>query len=199
MSTTNYTKHSSQNPIQRKLIENFYKTMFEIVRPLKPHSILDVGCGEGVTLDKFQEKKIGKQLVGIDYSDEALEIGKRIYPHLTLKKGDIYDIKEKDNSYDLVMATEVLEHLEDYEQGLQELVRVSKKYVLISVPNEPFFTIANFLRGKYLKNWGNHPEHINHWTFVGIENLLKKHKLKINTSKHPFAWSMVLGEKKIIS
>ena len=73
--------------------------------------------------------------------------------------------------------------------------RVTKKYILLSVPNEPFFILANFLRGKYLKSFGNHPEHINHWTFLGFEKMLKKNGLTVVKSRHPFAWSLVLVKK----
>ena len=196
MNTTNFTKHSSTNPIQQMLIDNFYKNVIKILRPLKIGKVLDVGCGEGFTLDKFEKEKIGKSLFGIDYSNDALRLGAKIYPHLNLKKGDIYKIDSPDNTYDLVLATEVLEHLEHPEKGLDELIRVSRKYVLISVPNEPFFILANFVRGKYLKSFGNHPEHINHWTFIGFEKMLKKHGLKIVKASHPFAWTLILAEKK---
>lgn len=195
METTNYNKHINSNPIQKKLINNFYNEVYSLLFPLKVKSILDVGCGEGITLDNFRKKKIGEKLYGIDYSDEALKIGRKIYPYLNLKKGDIYDIKEKNNSFDLVMATEVLEHLDNPQKALKELIRVSKKYVLLSVPNEPFFIGANFLRGKYLKSFGNHPEHINHWTFISFRNFLKKNGLKIKKERHPFAWTLILAEK----
>lgn len=195
MSTTNYNKHISTNPIQRKLIDNFYKKVIDILKPLKIDSILDVGCGEGFTLDKFRKEGIGKKLSGIDNLDEALKLAAKTYPDLDIKRGDIYDIKAKDNTYDLVMATEVFEHLDDPDKAIKELIRVSKKYVMLSVPNEPFFIGANLLRGKYLKTFGNHPEHINHWTFIGFENFLKKHGLKIVKRKLPFAWTLILAEK----
>lgn len=195
METTNYSKHINSNPVQKKLIDNFYNQVYRLLKPFKLDSILDVGCGEGITLSKFEKEGIGKKLFGIDYSDDALKIGKKIYPHLNLKKGNIYNIKEKDNSFDLVMATEVLEHLDDPEGALKELIRVSKKYVMLSVPNEPFFIGANLLRGKYLKGFGNHPEHINHWTFLSFRKFLKRNGLKIVAQKHPFAWTLILASK----
>jgi len=195
MSTTNYKKHSSQNPAQKFLIDNFYRTVISVLKPIDVKKVLDVGCGEGFTLNKFQEEGIGEKLTGIDYSDDALELGAKIYPQLELKKGDIYDIKEKNNSYDLVIATEVLEHLEYPEKALKELIRISSKYLLLSVPNEPLFIMANLLRGKYLRSFGNHPEHINHWTFKGFEKFLKKNGLKIVNKRHPFAWTLILAEK----
>ena len=51
--TTNYLKHQNQNPIQKALIDNFYRELFKMLKPLRAESILDVGCGEGCTLKKL--------------------------------------------------------------------------------------------------------------------------------------------------
>jgi len=193
--TTNYLKHANTNPIQKALIDNFYKNFYKIIRPLRASSILDVGCGEGFTLKKLQEKKIGKNNEGIDYSGTAVKIGHKIYPELNLKRGDVYKLDYKENSFDLIICTEVLEHLKDPIKAVAEIKRVTNRYIVFSVPNEPFFIAANLLRGKYLKRFGNHPEHINHWTFWGFENFLKRQGLIVMKSKHPFAWSLVLVKK----
>jgi ubiquinone/menaquinone biosynthesis C-methylase UbiE len=193
--TTNYKKHANTNPIQKMLIGNFYNTFYKMVKPLRANSILDVGCGEGFTLKKLEEKKIGKMNEGIDYSSDAIKIGKKIYPELNLKKGDVYKLDYKDNSFDLSICTEVLEHLENPTKAVEEIRRVTSKYIVFSVPNEPFFILANLLRGKYIKSFGNHPEHINHWTTKGFESFLKKQGLVVVKSRHPFAWSLVLAKK----
>jgi 2-polyprenyl-3-methyl-5-hydroxy-6-metoxy-1,4-benzoquinol methylase len=193
--TTNYKKHANTNPIQKMLIGNFYNTFYKMVKPLRANSILDVGCGEGFTLKKLEEKKIGKMNEGIDYSSDAIKIGKKIYPELNLKKGDVYKLDYKDNSFDLSICTEVLEHLENPTKAVEEIRRVTSKYIVFSVPNEPFFILANLLRGKYIKSFGNHPEHINHWTIKGFESFLKKQGLVVVKSRHPFAWSLVLAKK----
>lgn len=194
--TTNYIKHSNSNPIQKYLIDNFYKGLFKMIKPLRPIKVLDIGCGEGFTLKKLEEKKIGKTLIGIDNSNAAIKIGKKIYPHLDLRKGDIYQLDFKDGEFDLVICTEVLEHLKDPQSALLEIKRVSKKYIVFSVPNEPFFIMANFLRGKYLKRFGNHPEHINHWTFITFPSFLRKNGLVVAKKKYPFAWSLILAKVK---
>lgn len=190
--TTNFLKHQNQNPIQKALINNFYNELFRMVKPLKANTILDIGCGEGFTLKKLEERKIGKNNEGVDYSRDAVLLGKRIYPELKLYEGNVYDLKYKDKSFDLSLCTEVLEHLDDPVKAIKEIKRVSSKHIVFSVPNEPFFIMANFLRGKYLKNFGNHPEHINHWTAIGFEGFLKKQGLTVIKTKHPFAWSLVL-------
>ena len=193
--TTNYLKHANANPIQKALINNFYAKLFKIVKPLKLTRVLYVGCGEGFTLKKLEEKKIGKENEGIDFSKDAIKLGKNLYPGLKLNIGDVNKLNYPDDSFDLAMCTEVLEHLENPTRAVAEIKRVTRKYIVFSVPNEPFFILANFLRGKYLKNFGNHPEHINHWTMWGFERFLKNQGLTIVKTKHPFAWSLVLVKK----
>lgn len=194
--TDNYRKHTSKNPIQKALLENFFKTLVSIVSPLNPKNILDVGCGEGFTLHRLREKNIGEELEGIDFLKTAIEIGKKQYPDLTLKEGSIYDLSYKDNSFDLVLCTEVLEHLVDPQKALRELARVSKKYLLLSVPNEPWFMLANFIRGKNLLRCGNDIEHINHWSSSGFVRFVKKTvKVSVAVKKQPFPWTMALLEK----
>ncbi|MEK7522816.1 MAG: methyltransferase domain-containing protein [Patescibacteria group bacterium] len=194
--TSNYQKHISKNPLQRFLIENFYQTLLQIVGDLKPETILDAGCGEGFTLARLQSNKIGSRLEGIEYSLEAISLGKKMYPSISIKQGDIYALPYNDNSFDLVICSEVLEHLEHPEKALTEVIRVSKKYCLLSVPNEPFFMISNFLRGKNLSRWGNDIEHINHWSKTSFEKFVKEKGLKLIVTKTPYPWILVLGEKK---
>lgn len=193
--TSNFEKHTSTNPIQQYLINNFYNELLRMVKPLKAKTILDVGCGEGITLQKLIQNKIGEKLEGIDNFETALLIGRKKYPSIKFKKGDIYNLPYDDNSFDALICTEVLEHLDHPEKAIQELKRVSKKYIILSVPNEPFFIMANFIRGKYLRRFGNHPEHINHWTTFSFKKFLKSNGLRIRKERYPFAWTLILGEK----
>jgi len=193
--TDNYKKHTTKNRIQKWLIENFYQTMFSMAGNVKPQKILDVGCGEGFTLSRFKEKNIGKELEGIDYLETAIELGRKNHPDLKLKQGNIYKLPYKDNSFDLVICTEVLEHVERPQEALKELVRISGKYIMLSVPNEPLFMGANFLRGKNWSRWGNDIEHINHWTSRRFENFVKKEKVNVVQKSHPFPWTMILLKK----
>src|SRR5258708_16302348 len=194
MATDNFIKHTHKNPLQQLLINNFFKTLIKTIQPLHLESILDVGCGEGFTLNKLKAAGIGKKLEGIEYLDEAIKLGKKYHPDIVIKKGTIYDLPYKDNSFDLLLCTEVLEHLEYPKKALKELVRVTKRYCLLSVPNEPIFMASNFLRGKNLSRWGNDIEHINHCSKYGFEILVGK-ELQILKIKTPFPWTMILAEK----
>lgn len=193
--TDNYRKHTSNNPAQRLLINNFLKNLADTIERVKINRILDVGCGEGITLAYLKDRKIYGHLEGIDILKEAIFIGKKIHPDLTLKQGSVYKLPYKDNSFDLTICTEVLEHLERPEEALKEIKRVSKKYCVFSVPNEPFFILANFLRGKNLSRWGNDIEHIQHWSKGEFKNFLEWRGLKAINVKHPFPWTMILTAK----
>jgi 2-polyprenyl-3-methyl-5-hydroxy-6-metoxy-1,4-benzoquinol methylase len=194
--TDNYKKHTHKNPIQRFLLANFFKNLVNITKAKTVDSILDVGCGEGFTLNRLRENKIGEKLEGIEYLQAAIDLGKKTYPDIKITKGTIYDLPYKTNSFDLVLCTEVLEHLNKPQDALKELVRVSKKYLVISVPNEPFFMLAQLIRGKNWSRFGNDIEHINHWTMLGFPQFVKKNsRVKIIAKRFPFAWTMLLLEK----
>ncbi len=196
--TDNYKKHTSKNPVQKFLISNFEKTLAGEIKKLNINSILDAGCGEGFTLEYLRVRNIGKTYEGIDFLKKAVEIGNKVHPKIKLKQASIYKLPYKDNSFDLVLSTEVLEHLEKPEKALLEIFRVSKKYVVLSVPNEPIFMGSNFLRGKNWSRFGNDIEHINHWTFLGFESFVRKNagtNIKILKRKYPFPWTMLVLEK----
>lgn len=192
--STNFEKHSSSNPIQQWLIGRFNAQLIRCLHACgNITSIFDVGCGEGFSLAMIKKSGSRAALSGIDYSDDALALGRKQFPDLNLKKGDIYALDAADRSIDLVLCTEVLEHLVKPETALSEIVRVSRRYVLVSVPHEPWFMLANFLRVKYVTRWGNHPEHINHWSRDSFVQLLRSAGLEIVSIHNPFPWTMVLA------
>ncbi len=194
MHTSNFEKHTEKNPISKFFLDNFYKKLLSQLQNLHPETILDVGAGEGFTLQKLKDRGIGKRLEGIEYLDEAIEIAKKLHTTITIKKGNIYTLPYGNNSFDVVICTEVLEHLDDPEKGLSELVRVTKRSCVLSVPNEPLFTIQRFFRGKNLLQLGDHPEHIQHWSKKSFEEFVST-KLKIVTTQTPIPWTLIVGEK----
>lgn len=188
--TTNFEKHTSKNPLKQFFFKRFEDDLASLIAPLNPKKILDAGCGEGFTLSRLFELKIGESLEGIDYSADAIRIGKQVHPHLNIKRGDIYNLVYKDNSFDLVTCMEVLEHLENPEKALKEVERVSSKYVLLTVPNEPMFTLFNYTR------WGQDIGHINKWSSSNFRKFILNHSsLIIKDVRHPFPWTMILAEK----
>lgn len=93
-------------------------------------SVLEVGCGDGRIINSLINKY--PDICGLDISNEALKQVKA--PKM---KGTLEKLPFSDNSYDIVICCEVLEHLpyNIYEKALKEIERVAKDYILISVPN----------------------------------------------------------------
>ena len=175
LQTSNYIKHTSKNLLKKWLINYFYKVLFSLIADLKIITVLDAGCNEGFTLDQLKKKFPALNCVGIDVSDKAINIGRKMFPKIKLKTGSIYHLPYK-KTFDLMICTEVLEHLEQPEKALQEIKRATKQYCLFSVPNEPWFRITKL---------GNDPEHINHWTKNKFISLLEKNQFKILKVRDP--------------
>jgi len=67
---------------------------------------------------------------------------------------------------------QVFEHLERPAAALSEMARVARRYVLVSVPREPLWRAANVAAGRYLRELGNTPGHIQHFSRRGIATLV---------------------------
>ncbi len=194
MSTTNQQKFLNQTPIQQGLIGNFHRQFLATLVSVQPTSILELGCGEGYLLNKIHQQLPATPMLGLDTLAAALQEGHHLFPGLKLESGDIYHIHQPDASWDVTIASEVLEHLDDPKAAIRELKRVTKRYVLLSVPNEPWFRLGNFARGRHVRRFGNHPEHINMWTKKKFSRFVG-HELTIEKSISAFPWTIVLARK----
>jgi len=194
--TTNYIKHvkSKKHPVNNFFLNYFSKTVVKEAKKLRPRTVLDVGCGEGFILANLKQNKVGKEHEGIEYVDKAIKLAKQLYPTLKILKGNIYKLPYQDNSFDLVLCTEVLEHLDYPERALKELLRVTKKHLLLTVPNEPYFTIQRVLRGKNILELGDHPEHIQHWSSRSFKKFVQKQAI-VKKIKRPLPWTLIIARK----
>jgi ubiquinone/menaquinone biosynthesis C-methylase UbiE len=110
----------------------------------------------------------------IDIDENEVNDAKNSLPFCDVKVGSIYQIPYSDNDFNLVTCTEGLEHLEKPYEALEELYRVTNRYVVLSVLNEPIWRILNLSGFTYIRNLGNTPGHINHWIPKNIKSLLVK-------------------------
>jgi ubiquinone/menaquinone biosynthesis C-methylase UbiE len=95
-------------------------------------TILDIGCGTGMLLEKLQKLGFG---IGLDFSPVALEYCRhRSLPHLA--RADVHCIPVADNSANVLLALDLVEHVRDDRQVLSEFFRVLKPggVAIISVP-----------------------------------------------------------------
>ena len=105
--------------------------------PQEVKTILDVGCGNGIITNLLAEKW---DVTGLDSSPGALEHvkGEKVLASAT-------QIPFDDNSFDLVLSSEMLEHLNDtdLQQAVSEISRTADKYVLISVPHQEYLPVSH--------------------------------------------------------
>src|SRR3546814_4517320 len=85
---------------------------------------------------------------------------------------DVMCLPFPDDSFDLVLGIEVLEHVPVPDRALSEIRRVGRESFVLSVPREPIWRMANVARGRYLRDLGNTPGHVNHWSARWFRNLV---------------------------
>jgi 2-polyprenyl-3-methyl-5-hydroxy-6-metoxy-1,4-benzoquinol methylase len=190
-----YDKYGSTNPVVKRLMRGFHEALDELWEAAAPGSVLDVGCGEGVLTSRWAERLDGGRIVGIDLDDPKLraEWDARRRPNLEYRAEDATSLSFGDDEFDMAAAIEVLEHLPEPEATLAEMARVARRHLLVSVPREPLWRMLNMARGAYLRDLGNTPGHLNHWSKVGFHSLLTNYG-KVQEVRTPFPWTMLLVE-----
>jgi SAM-dependent methyltransferase len=188
-----YDKYGSTNPVVRRLMSGFERTLDELFTQAAPQSILDVGCGEGVLVEKWARRLGDKRVVGIDLEDETLqaEWEQRHAPNLEYRVMKAENLPFADGEFDMATAIEVLEHVPDPAHTVAEMARAANRWLLVSVPREPLWRGLNMARGAYLRDLGNTPGHLNHWSKRSFVSLLSRHG-EVVEARSPFPWTMLL-------
>jgi 2-polyprenyl-3-methyl-5-hydroxy-6-metoxy-1,4-benzoquinol methylase len=188
-----YDKYGSTNPVVRRLMSAFERTLDELFEQADPQSLLDVGCGEAVLTHKWAQRLGERRVVGIDLDDPLLhaEWEKRQAPNLAYRVMKAENLPFADGEFDVATAIEVLEHVPDPAHTVAEMARVASGHLIVSVPREPLWRGLNMARGAYLKQLGNTPGHLNHWSKRGFIGLLSRHG-DVVEARSPFPWTMLL-------
>jgi 2-polyprenyl-3-methyl-5-hydroxy-6-metoxy-1,4-benzoquinol methylase len=189
-----FDKYGSTNPVVRRLMSAFERSLDQLFERAAPASVLDVGCGEGVLTHRWAELLGDRRVVGIDLEDPKLagQWDARRLPNLEFRTGDVAaGLPFDDDEFELAAAIEVLEHVPDPGHTVAEMARVSRAHLLVSVPREPLWRAVNMARGAYLRELGNTPGHLNHFSRRAFVRLLSAHGEVIEL-RSPFPWTMLL-------
>ena len=185
-----YSSNKNYGAIRsNRLKDSHYPGMFKYcINPskIKFDSVLDIGCGPGVGLN-YMAKDLGKKVCGIDPSTSAILKAKEKGYKCSVASAT--KIPYEDNSFDLVMSTDVIEHLrpEDQEEAHRECFRVSKKYIAHKIANTP--------EGN---KFGKQQLHLTCWEHDKWLNFFHNLNLKWNLIYYitPHIFDNILGKKK---
>jgi 2-polyprenyl-3-methyl-5-hydroxy-6-metoxy-1,4-benzoquinol methylase len=188
-----FDKYGSGNPVVRRLMAGFRFALDDLFARADPGSVLDVGCGEGVLTGEWADRLDAGRVVGLDLEDPKLraEWRGRARRNLEFVAGDATDLPFATGEFDLATAIEVLEHVPDPEATIAEMARVARRHLLVSVPREPVWRALNVARGAYVRDLGNTPGHVNHWSKRAFITLLSRHG-DVERARSPFPWTMLL-------
>jgi SAM-dependent methyltransferase len=167
-----FDKYGSTNPVVRRLMAGFEGTLEQLFGRAAPDSVLDVGCGEGVLTYRWAQQLGDRPVLGVDLADPKLEAewSTRRRPNLEFRATAATELPFADRSYDLAAAIEVLEHVPEPERTLAEMARVAARYV---------------------RELGNTPGHVNHWSKQSFVAMASRHG-EVIEARSPFPWTMLL-------
>jgi 2-polyprenyl-3-methyl-5-hydroxy-6-metoxy-1,4-benzoquinol methylase len=191
-----YDKYYTRNPDARALMNGFLHSFETLVdRSGITTNALEVGCGEGELSIRLARR--GLAVSGVDIAPEAIaearDRARRANVEIPFEAGSLYDIDVDGHAADLVVCCEVLEHMEQPEAALAKLAALSGKRLIMSVPREPLWRMLNLARGKYVRDFGNTPGHVQHWSSPAFQELLAS-RFRILEIRKPLPWTMALCE-----
>lgn len=194
--------------------------IFKVIEREKPEKILDVGCGRGFYIKSAALYGFIREIHGIDKNERYLAQAKEgvLDKRINLQTGSAYGLPYKANYFDLVICSEVLEHLTYDARALREILRVLSPggTLIVSVPsrNFPFlwdpinWTLMRFFNTHINKNiwWlaGMWADHLRLYSMGELTRKIEKVHLSVRQTScvvhfcWPFSHLMLYGIGKNI-
>lgn len=193
-----YNKYETRNLIAQYLMNNFTKTLDDLVNMTGKKAIFEVGCGEGYWSLRWLNQ--GFLIKACDFSEAAIEMAKNNATEMHLDSSvfftkSIYELSREHKS-DLIVCCEVLEHLEHPELALSKLSSIANEWLILSVPREPIWSWMNMARGKYWSDFGNTPGHIQRWSEREFVDMVEGY-FDVVEIRTPLPWTMLLCKSRI--
>lgn len=168
-------KYENPNPIHQWTLGRFFDTVAGILRAMGARNVLEFGCGEGLFLDQLKRRGVKfDRFVGVDLREGAIADAAKLHPEYEFHVADILQWDPGDQPFDLVIASQVMEHIPEPDPIMRRLMALTQGEVLFTVPREPWFRLLNLARGRDLARLGNHPEHVNLWSSGAFVNYVRR-------------------------
>jgi SAM-dependent methyltransferase len=116
------------------------RLIVELARRVPFRSLLDVGCGQGECLRLMQREFNLERLLGIDLSPAVIDMNRREMPGAEFLALDISQ-QPVPGTWELVVCSEVLEHIDDYMTALRNLRHACSRHLIVTVPSGRVFPI----------------------------------------------------------
>jgi len=192
-----FDKYGSRNPVVRWMMSGFLDAFSSLVDRADVSEVLEIGCGEAELSIHMANK--GMKVRGCDIAPEAIDEARvRVEAagadvELWIQRLEDFDVQA--DGAPLVVCCEVLEHLDDPEQGLKILSELADPWLLCSVPREPLWRTLNLARARYVKELGNTPGHVNHWSKRGFVRFVSQ-RFDVVETRSPLPWTMLLCRRR---
>jgi len=170
----------------RRIIHNSrFNSLLSLIGDVKNKKILDAGCGEGYFLSIIDSQ----EKYGVELSSKRISEALKTYPELKIKIADVNNLPFDDNTFDVIVCSEVLEHVSGYEKAIKEFKRCVKPYghIVLSFPNEG---LVRFGRLLILRFPLHEIDHINSITPSDITNILGEKYQSLNVPAIPYPFCL---------
>lgn len=196
-----YTEEG-QGKIGSRLLDNYFRSVEKLLEQASVKNLkkaIEIGCGEGFSTVKLSAMLPDSvKLSASEYVAKLVPKAQKRNPKVIVIQESVYETTHKNNTFDVVFLLEVLEHLDYPDLALKELSRITKPggYLILGVPREPIWRILNMTRAKYLKDFGNTPGHLNHWSSNGVKKIVANNFGPIIKTEQPLPWTILLARKQ---
>ncbi len=188
-----YDKYGTRNPVARRLMAGFLSDLDGLVERTGAREVHEVGCGEGELSIRLARQ--GLTARGTDafprVIEEARSRASLAGVEVEFEVAPVEGLDPARHAAELVLCCEVLEHLEDPAHGLEVLASLARPWLIASVPREPLWRALNLARLAYVRELGNTPGHLGHWSRRGFERFLGE-RFEVVELRSPIPWSMAL-------
>jgi 2-polyprenyl-3-methyl-5-hydroxy-6-metoxy-1,4-benzoquinol methylase len=188
-----YDKYGTRNPIARRLMARFLADLDELAERSGASETHEVGCGEGEVSIRLAGN--GLRVRGTDAFPRVLEEARRraseAGAEIDFEAVPVEELDPARHGAELIVCCEVLEHLPDPELAVAKLAELARPWLIASVPREPLWRALNLARLSYLRELGNTPGHLNHWSRRAFLRLLQS-RLEVVEVRSPPPWTMAL-------
>jgi len=179
-----------QKGVKCNLLQNFWHThkLSTVLSQIShsPKKILDVGCASGWFLSQLSNNFPDSVCFGIDSYKKAILYGENLYPYLKLITADVHNLPYPDKKFDLVVCTEVLEHVTNPLQVIKEILRVTKKNGQVIIEMDSGNWLFNLVWSYWIKLNGKvwHNAHLQIFNAQKLKNYIESTGFKIIGTKY---------------